>query len=238
MRRARIPAVLALAIATQLLAAAPTRACDEPRFGSPEQRLQYLLAPGFGVWGPGYNVVYLRNWRLSFLRDFPAVTADGLVNCVVEIPAGDNRKFETDPATGKMAWEFKDGVPRVVAFLGYPANYGAVPRTVNGDGDPLDILTLGRMDLRGAVAGAKLIGAIKLIDDGEVDNKLIAVLPGTALDKVNDIGELDAAFPGITTIIATWLIEYKGPGKELQFGGFVGRAEAEQLLQDGMAKYQ
>ncbi len=238
MRSARIPAVLALVVATQLWTAAPTRACDQPRFGSAEQRLEYLLAPGFGVWGPGYNVVYLRNWRLDFLRDFPAVTADGLVNSVVEIPAGDNRKFETDPATGRMAWEFKDGAPRVVAYLGYPANYGAVPRTLNGDGDPLDILTLGRMDLRGAVTGAKLIGAILRVDGGGVDTKLIAVLPGTALDQVNDISELDAAFPGVTTIIETWLTKYKGPGKELESRGFVGRDEAERILQAAMAHFQ
>jgi len=236
MRHARIPAIVALAVAAQLLTAAPTRACDEPRFGSPEQRLQYLLAPGFGVWG--YNVVYLRNWRLNFLRDFPAVTEDGLVNCVVEIPAGDDRKFETDPATGKMAWELKDGVPRVVAFLGYPGNYGAVPRTTGGDGDPLDILTLGKMDLRGAVTGAKLVGAIRLVDDGEPDDKLIAVLPGTALYQVNDIAELDASFPGITEIIREWLVHYKGPGKELQFGGFVSRADAELILQDAIASFR
>ena len=65
MRRTRIYAVLALAVATQLLTAVPTQACDQPRFGSPEQRLEYLLAPGFGVWGPTYNLVYLKNWRQS-----------------------------------------------------------------------------------------------------------------------------------------------------------------------------
>ncbi len=238
MRRARIPAVLALAVAAQLLTAVPTPACDQPRFGSPEQRLEYLLAPGFGVWGPEYKVVYLRNWRLNLLRDYPAATDDGLVNCIVEIPAGDNRKFETNPDTGQISWEFKDGVPRVVAYLGYPANYGAVPRTKGGDGDPLDILTLGKMDLRGAVTPAKVIGAIRLIDGGDPDDKLIAVLPGTALYKVNDISELDASFPGVTTVLATWLTEYKGPGKELQFGGFVGRAEAERILQDAIANFQ
>ncbi len=238
MRRARMLAVLTVALAAQLLTALPAGACDRPApFGSPEQRIEYLLAPGFGVWGPEYKIVNLRNWRLDFLRDYPATNPDGSVNCVVEIPAGDDRKFETDPDTGKMAWEFKDGKPRVVAYLGYPGNYGAVPRTRGGDGDPLDILTLGRMDLRGAVTGAKLIGAIKLIDGGEVDDKLIAVLPDTALYALNDISEMEAKFPGMAEIIATWLTHYKGPGKELGFGGFVGKADAEQILQEAMANF-
>lgn len=238
MRRARFSAVLALAVVTQLLSAAPSRACDRdpPGFASAEQRLEYLLAPGFGVWG--YSVVNTRNWSQNLLRDFPAITADGLVNCVVEIPAGDDRKFETDPETGQMAWELKDGVPRVVAYLGYPGNYGAVPHTRGGDGDPLDILTLGKMDLRGAVTGAKLIGAIRLVDGGELDDKLIAVLPGTALYAVNDMAELDAKYPGVSAIIATWLVHYKGPGKELEFGGFVDQAGAQQILQEAIANFQ
>jgi inorganic pyrophosphatase len=236
MRRASLAALLLLAVSAPLAHPAPPAAGDHhPRFGSAEQRLEYLLAPGLGVWG--YTVVDLRNWRLDYLRDFPALNADGSVNAVVEIPAGDNRKFETDPATGRMAWELKDGVPRVVAYLGYPGNYGAVPRTRGGDGDPLDILTLGRMDLRGAVVPAKVIGAIRLVDDGEIDDKLIAVLPGTALADVDDMAELDERFPGISQIVATWLVSYKGPGKLLEFGGFVGAAEARQILDEAIAAF-
>lgn len=236
MRRLTLAAVLLLAVAAPLAGPSPARAGDHrARFGSAEQRLEYLLAPGLGVWG--YTVVNLRDWRLDYLRDFPAVNADGSVNCVVEIPAGDNRKFETDPETGRMAWELKDGVPRVVAYLGYPGNYGAVPRTRGGDGDPLDIITLGKMDLRGAVVPAKLIGAIRLIDDGEVDDKLIAVLPGTALYDVDDMAELDERFPGISQIVATWLVNYKGPGKLLELEGFAGAAEARQLLDEAVAAF-
>ncbi len=235
MRRVRVLAVLLLAVLVPLTLPAAARACDEPRFGSPEQRLEYLLAPGLGVWG--YTVVNLRNWRLDYLRDFPARNADGSVNCIVEIPAGDNRKFETDPATGRISWELKDGKPRVVAYLGYPANYGAVPRTRGGDGDPLDILTLGKMDLRGAVVPAKVIGVIHLVDGGEVDDKLIAVLPGTALYDVNDMSELDARFPGASEIIATWLTHYKGPGKELGFGGYGGAADAQRVLEEAIASF-
>ncbi len=235
MRRSRHLAVLLLAVALPLTLPAPARAGEHARFGSPEQRLEYLLAPGLALWG--YTVVDLRHWRLDYLRDFPARNADGTVNCVVEIPAGDDRKFETDPETGRMAWELKDGKPRVVAYLGYPGNYGAVPRTRGGDGDPLDILTLGKMDLRGAVVPAKLIGAIRLVDGGEEDDKLIAVLPGTALYEVNDLAELDARFPGVSQIIATWLVHYKGPGKELGLGGFVGAAEAQRILDEAVAAF-
>ena len=72
---------------------------------------------------------------------------------IVEIPAGACEKWEVK-LDGVMRWDMKDGKPRHVKYLGYPCNYGMVPRTMlgkelGGDGDPLDVLMLGPAVPRG-----------------------------------------------------------------------------------------
>jgi inorganic pyrophosphatase len=196
---------------------------------------EYLLADGFQV--RDYCLVSLKHRHLNFYRDIPVFNADGSLNAVNEIPAGTNAKFEVAEDTGKMCWEFKDGAPRLIKFLGYPANYGMIPRTIAGDGDSLDIVTLGAFERRGEIVHPKIIGVLRLIDGSDVDDKIIAVLPDTPLSGVNSIAELDAQFPGASTIIETWFVSYKGPN-ELSSGGFGGPDEAMVVLQNAMADYQ
>jgi inorganic pyrophosphatase len=200
-----------------------------------QDQSQYLLAPGFFV--RDYCLVAPFHRNLDFYRDFAAQNADGTVNTVIEIPAGTNEKFEVGEDTGKMCWEIKDGVPRVVKYLGYPANYGMVPRTLGGDGDSLDMLTLGKFQRRGLVVKAKVIGVLHLLDGGDVDDKLIAVLPGTDFYAYDNLSQLETKYAGISTILATWFENYKGPG-ELQALGFGDAAEAQQVLDAAKAAYQ
>jgi inorganic pyrophosphatase len=195
----------------------------------------YLLAPGFFV--RDYCLVSPMHRKLNFYRDFASQNPDGTVNAVTEIPAGTNEKFEVAEDTGRMCWELKNGVPRVIKYLGYPANYGMVPRTLGGDGDSLDVLTLGKFERRGAVVKAKVIGVLHLLDGGDVDDKLIAVLPGTDFYAYDNLSELEANYAGISTILATWFENYKGPG-ELQSLGFGDAAEAQQVLDAAKAAYQ
>lgn len=202
---------------------------------NPSAQDQYLLAPGFVV--RDYCVVPLRHRHLDFYRDIVAQNPDGTVNTVTEIPAGTNDKFEVNEDTGQMCWELKDGVPRVVKYLGYPGNYGMVPRTMGGDGDSLDMLTLGKFQRRGAVLAAKVIGVVHMIDGGEVDDKLIGVLPGTDFYAYDDLSQLELDYAGITTIIGTWFEGYKGPG-EIDVTGFGDAAEAQAVLDAAKAAYQ
>jgi inorganic pyrophosphatase len=196
---------------------------------------QYLLAPGFVV--RDYCVVAPRHRNLNFYRDIPAQNADHTVNTVTEIPAGTNEKFEVNEDTGKMCWELKNGVPRVIKYLGYPANYGMVPRTMGGDGDSLDLLTLGKFERRGKILAVKVIGVIYLDDGGEQDDKLIAVLPGTDFYAYDNLSALEADYVGIKNIIETWFANYKGPG-ELKVIGFGDAAEAQSVLDAAKAAYQ
>lgn len=109
-------------------------------------------------------------------------------NLVVEIPAGSFTKYEIK----------QDGLIHVDRFqsmpVAYPANYGSMPRTRAGDGDPLDALVLTREPLHpGVVVRFRPIGYLKMVDDGEQDEKVIGV-PTDALDPtysgIRDLSDL------------------------------------------------
>ncbi|MSR64122.1 MAG: inorganic diphosphatase [Planctomycetes bacterium] len=169
----------------------------------------------------------------NFLRDYPSRADGGLVNAVVEIPAGACEKWEVK-SDGVMRWDMKDDKPRHVKYLGYPCNYGMVPRTclgreLGGDGDPLDMLVLGPALPRGTVVAVQVLGLIRLIDAGAKDDKLIAVPMGSPLAKATSVAQLDELFPGVTAILRTWFENYKSKGA-LQCQGFGTPEDAQALL--------
>lgn len=169
---------------------------------------------------------------------YPAKNPDGTINVVVEIPAGTNAKWEV-VRSGLMTLEVRDGSPRVVNYLPYPANYGMIPGThlpkeQGGDGDALDVLVLGPGLPRGSVVAARLIGVMRFLDKGEQDDKLLAVMDHTPLAGVRSLADLDRAAPGAADILHRWFTNYKGPGK-MDFRGWGEAAEAAALLDRGAA---
>ena len=174
-----------------------------------------------------------------------------LVNMVVEIPAGTSQKWETcttnaaadlaafPECTGdwkkRMVLEVKSGKRRVLQHLGYPGNYGSIPMTAGGDGDPLDIVAIGPALERGTIQAVKVIGVIRCWDlpvtsPLVVDDKVVAIVqetktagPDVGLDSplyplVNTISagatdDLDAKAPEATTMLKAWYRNYKGVGK-------------------------
>lgn len=93
-------------------------------------------------------------------------------NVIIEIPAnGDPVKYEVDKASGAI---FVD------RFLGtamhYPVNYGYIPQTLADDGDPVDVLVMTPFPLfPGSVVRCRVLGVLKMTDDGGIDAKLLAV---------------------------------------------------------------
>jgi len=177
----------------------------------------------------------------NFLHDHPAQLASGLVHAVIENPAGTVEKWEVERADGVMRWDIEDGKPRHVQYLGYPCNYGMVPRTslgkeLGGDGDPLDVLVLGAALPRGSVVAVKVIGSIQFVDAGEKDDKLIAVPTDSPFAQLDSVAQLDARFPGVTSILRAWFENYKGPGL-LRCRGFGERADAATLLRSACESY-
>jgi inorganic pyrophosphatase len=178
----------------------------------------------------------------DFLRDYPPTDSSGNITVVVEIPAGTNAKWEVDKETGQLKWEFKKEKPRIVAYLGYPGNYGMIPRTIlpkeqGGDGDPLDVIVLSPGVPRGSVVTARPIGVLKLLDGGEQDDKIIAVLPDSPLGGVSSLEELQSEFKGITDILEIWFSNYKGPG-EMESKGFGDAAKARDIINDAVEAYE
>lgn len=178
---------------------------------------------------------------VDLLRSITPRDTAGLVRVVVEIPAGTNAKWEVNKQTGRLAWEQRDGRPRVVAFLPYPGNYGFVPRTLlpralGGDGDPLDVLVLGPAVPRGSVIAVRLLGVLAMQDGGETDDKLIAILPDGPFGEVGSLAELRTRYPGALDVVASWFAHYKGPGV-VAIGAYADRTVADSILQTAIAAF-
>ncbi len=180
--------------------------------------------------------------KVNYLKDFPPTDKDGNVNVVVEIPAGTLEKWEVTKPEGGLMLENINGKPRIVQYIGYPGNYGMVPRTLlpkseGGDGDPLDVLVIGSSAERGSIVPVKVIGVLRLLDGGEQDDKLIAVQANSPLYHINGIEELAEGYNGITEIVETWFSNYKGPDK-LVSNGYAGPEAANEILQTAISAYE
>ena len=189
-----------------------------------------------------YNDPYTLLSQKNLLKDYPSKDSFGNVQAVIEVPAGRTEKWEVDKEDGDLKWNFKKGKPRVLKYIGYPGNYGMVPRTLmpkelGGDGDPLDIILLGPPLNRGEVVSAKLIGVLKLLDNSEQDDKLIAVQLNSPLKKANSLKDLGKQFPGIKEILEQWFTNYRGNGK-MKSNGFRNLEEAEKILKEASEQFE
>ncbi len=193
---------------------------------------------------PGLKQVdkYTISGPKNFLTAYAPRNADGTINVVVEIPTGTVAKWEVTKPDGTLKWEFKKGVPREVKYIGYPGNYGMLPRTLlskegGGDGDPLDVIVLGQAFPRGAVVKAKVIGVLKLLDGGEMDDKILAVASSSPLAAVDNPEQMDKKFPGVLSIVKIWFESYKGPGK-LKSDGYKGPADANTIIDAARSEFK
>lgn len=182
-----------------------------------------------------------------FHTGYDPVNADGTVNIVIEIPAGTTAKYQVVNETGLIELEQKNGAPRFVQYLGYPCNYGNIPRSIllkkkGGDGDAVDVLVLGPSVPTGSVVKGRAIGVLSLVDTGEKDDKVVVVMENSPFAKCKSIADLDAKFPGVTTILQTWFTSYKGRDKEgkllLSSTGFKGRADAIRFIGDAVLDFE
>ncbi|KAL0372882.1 UNVERIFIED_CONTAM: Soluble inorganic pyrophosphatase 1 [Sesamum calycinum] len=133
--------------------------------------------------------------------------APRIINVVIEIPKGSKVKYELDKKTGLIK------VDRVLySSVVYPHNYGFIPRTLCEDNDPMDVLVIMQEPvLPGCFLRARAIGLMPMIDQGEKDDKIIALIPVLAknflnkhLDKKNENKEVavDEFLPSDTAVDA------------------------------------
>ncbi|MDQ3101423.1 MAG: inorganic diphosphatase [Bacteroidota bacterium] len=162
-------------------------------------------------------------------EDLATFSKDPIMNAVIEIPAGASDKFEYDPITQEFPVSQRNGVPRRIKFLPYPANYGFIPSTKmnkdeGGDGDAVDVFVLCGALPTGTVIEVEAIGIIELLDAGERDDKLVAIPIDPELRTVDatDITELPQA---AREILVTWLLNYD-PEDGAELVSVKGRNEA------------
>ena len=158
--------------------------------------------------------------------------ADGTFNVLVEIPKGSKVKYELDKKTGLMR------VDRVLySSVMYPANYGFIPRSYCGDGDPLDVLVLcSEPVVPRAILGARAIGVMRMIDQGAPDDKVVAVhVHDPAFADYHDIGEL----PGhLAREMRRFFEDYKAlEGKAVQVADMEGRDVAVAIVREALEVY-
>jgi len=113
--------------------------------------------------------------------------SEDMVNGIIEIPKGGRAKYELDKDNGLLRLD------RVLySSVYYPANYGFIPHTLGEDNDPLDILILSRIEVVPlCIVPAKIIGVMRMLDNGEADDKIIAVAAGDpSVNHYSDISEL------------------------------------------------
>jgi len=156
------------------------------------------------------------------------------VNALIEIPSGSKVKYELDKPSGILR------VDRVLhSSVHYPANYGFIPRSYCGDGDPLDILVLCSESVAPmSIIVGRPIGVVRMVDSGEADDKIIAVhLHDPAFNEYHDISEL----PGhIAREIQRFFLDYKSleERKDIIAEDPVGKVEAVRVIDEAIELYR
>jgi inorganic pyrophosphatase len=157
------------------------------------------------------------------------------VNVVIEVPiGGEPIKYEMDKPSGALI------VDRFLyTAMRYPGNYGFIPHTLSGDGDPCDVVVANtRAVVPGAVMSCRIVGVLIMEDEAGHDEKLLAV-PGHKLTKRYD-GVTDYThLPDITLKqIEHFFAHYKDlePGKWVKIIRWGDAEEARAFVREGMAR--
>ncbi|KAK9110813.1 hypothetical protein Sjap_018873 [Stephania japonica] len=176
-----------------------------------------------------YRVFFLdtSGKKVSPWHDIPLHLGDGVFNFVVEIPKESSAKMEvaTDEPYTPIKQDTKKGKLRYYPY-NINWNYGLLPQTWEdpslandevegafGDNDPVDVVEIGEVQRKiGEVIKVKPLAALAMIDEGELDWKIVAIsVDDHKASLVNDIEDVEKHFPGTLTAIRDWFRDYKIP---------------------------
>jgi inorganic pyrophosphatase len=157
-------------------------------------------------------------------------------NVIIEIPMNsDPVKYEVDKESGAL---FVD------RFMGtamhYPTNYGYVPQTIAGDGDPVDVLVMTPFPLPpGVVVPCRALGILMMEDEGGLDGKVLAVPTEKILARYSNIQSLNDIHELQLQQISHFFEHYKDleKGKWVKVKGWEGLDSAKKEILDGIANY-
>lgn len=156
-----------------------------------------------------------------------------VVEAIVEIPIGTKNKFEIIKGSNKIKLD------RVLySALTYPGEYGFIDNTLALDGDPLDILVISSYPtFPGCVIDARVVGYLKVIDRGDNDEKVIAVIDkDPRFDHINNLEDIPEHQK---EEIRDFFENYKKlQNVDVKIGEFYGKKEAIQLIKESLERYE
>lgn len=159
--------------------------------------------------------------------------APATVNALIEIPQGSRSKYEVDKTTGLLKLD------RVIySSFQYPINYGFIPQTLGQDGDPLDILVLCSQSIQTlCLVEANVIGNMQMIDNGQVDDKIIAV---AAKDpSVNHISRMEDLPQHFLLELKNFFEQYKVlENKKVEIDNFQDQLIAYRVINEAISLYK
>ena len=157
----------------------------------------------------------------------------GCIFVVIEIPRGSRNKYEIDHRDNRVYLD-----RRLFTATMYPADYGFVPETLSGDGDPLDALVL--LDdpvYPGVWVEARPVGVLYMKDEAGEDAKLICVPPGEP--RWTDVHDISHLTPQLMAEIQHFFEVYKAlePNKYSSTSGIGNREDAWREIDESRANY-
>lgn len=159
---------------------------------------------------------------------------ENVVNAIIEVAKGSINKYELITESGTLKLD------RVgYSSLAYPFTYGAIPETWDLDGDPLDIMIVNVTEplVAGSLVEARVIGVMKFVDGGEVDDKIIAVLnDDKRVSHIATIADLGEYFEKETQYFWEHYKDLKKPGTG-EVKGFFGVEEAGNVIRECAKRY-
>lgn len=159
------------------------------------------------------------------------------LNAIIEIPAHTAPvKYELDKHTGALA------VDRFLSTsMVYPANYGLIPGTLCGDGDPLDVLVVTPLPLiHGCMIRVRPVDLMMMTDEKGEDAKLIAVPMADVYEGLSKAQSVDDLPGGLKGQVEHFFAQYKAfePGKWVQIEGWGGRDKALAEIRSSIELYR
>ena len=174
---------------------------------------------------------------MSLDKVTPGKNAPESFNVIIEIPMNaDPVKYEVDKDSGAI---FVDRF--MSTAMHYPTNYGYVPNTISGDGDPVDVLVITPVPLiPGVVVTCRAIGILKMTDEAGEDGKVLAVPIDKILSLSSQWKRPEDLNPFRLKTIAHFFEHYKDleEGKWVKVEGWEGPESAQKEIMDGIANYK
>ncbi|MEM7522739.1 MAG: inorganic diphosphatase [Pseudomonadota bacterium] len=157
------------------------------------------------------------------------------VNLVVEVAMrSDPVKYELDKVSRALV------VDRFLqTAMSYPGNYGFIPHTLSDDGDPVDVLAVGKLPvIPGAVMRVRPIGVLLMEDEAGQDEKVLAVPHPKLKPFYDDVTNYDQLHHSVLDEIEHFFSQYKAlePGKWVKVKGWADVKEAEKVITDAIAR--